>query len=36
VTGAAHRNPDGTVVPTPHVHEAGSRAVRTPTPDELP
>lgn len=36
VTGKAHRNPDGTVVPTPHVKEAGVKGVRPATPDELP
>lgn len=36
VTGKAHTNPDGTVVPTPHVKEAGTRGVRPARPDELP
>lgn len=36
VTGRAHRNPDGTIVPTPHVKEAGTRGVRPARPEELP
>ncbi|WP_394829802.1 polymorphic toxin type 24 domain-containing protein [Pendulispora albinea] len=36
VTGGAHRNPDGTVIDTPHVHEAGGRGVRPATPEEIP
>ena len=36
VTGKSHRNPDGTVVPTPHVKEAGSKGVRPARPEELP
>ena len=36
VTGRSHRNPDGTIVPTPHVREAGTRGVRPARPDELP
>jgi RHS repeat-associated protein len=35
VTGRAHRNPDGTLVRTPHVHEPGE-PVRPARPDELP
>lgn len=36
VTGKPHRNPDGEVVPTPHVKEAGKKGVRPATEDELP
>jgi RHS repeat-associated protein len=36
VTGRPHRNPDGTIVPTPHVKEAGAKGVRPATPEELP
>jgi RHS repeat-associated protein len=36
VSGKAHTNPDGTVVPAPHVKEAGKRKVRPARPDELP
>jgi RHS repeat-associated protein len=36
VTGKAHTNPDGTVVPTPHVKEAGTKGVHPANPDELP
>jgi RHS repeat-associated protein len=36
VTGSPHRNPDGTVVPTPHVKEAGTKGVRPAKPEELP
>jgi RHS repeat-associated protein len=35
-TGRPHRNPDGTVVPTPHVKEMGVKGVRAARPDELP
>ena len=35
-TGRPHRNPDGTVVPTPHVKEAGVKGVRPARPEELP
>jgi RHS repeat-associated protein len=35
VTGKAHRNPDGTTVPTPHVHEP-RMPVRPARPDEIP
>lgn len=36
VQGKAHTNPDGTVVPTPHVKEAGVKGVRPAKPEELP
>ena len=36
VTGRPHRNPDGTIVPTPHVKEAGTKGVRPAKPEELP
>jgi hypothetical protein len=36
VTGKAHRNPDGAIVPTPHVHEAGKKGARPATKEELP
>lgn len=36
ITGRAHRNPDGTIVPTPHVKEAGMKGVRPARQDELP
>ena len=36
LTGRAHTNPDGTSVPTPHVSEAGTSAVRPARLDELP
>ena len=36
VTGRPHRNPDGTIVPTPHTKVRGQRGVRPSTPDELP
>ncbi len=36
VTGKAHTNPDGAVVPTPHVKEAGVKEVRPALPDEPP
>jgi hypothetical protein len=36
VTGKSHTNPDGTNVPTPHVHEAGQKGVRPATPEDLP
>lgn len=36
VSGKAHTNPDGTVVQTPHVKEAGTKGVRPARPDELP
>jgi hypothetical protein len=36
VTGKGHRNPDGTKVETPHVHEAGVTGVRPARPEELP
>ena len=36
VSGKEHTNPDGTVVPTPHVEEAGKKGVRPAQPDELP
>jgi len=36
LTGRAHTNPDGSVVPTPHVHESGVRGARPATPDEMP
>ena len=35
-TGAPHRNPDGTVVPTPHVKEGTNRYVRPARNDEIP
>jgi hypothetical protein len=36
ITGKSHTNPDGEIVPTPHVNEAGIRGVRPANPDELP
>ncbi|MBK8214302.1 MAG: hypothetical protein IPK71_11190 [Myxococcales bacterium] len=36
VTGSPHRNPNGTQVPTPHVHESGTNGARPARPDELP
>jgi RHS repeat-associated protein len=36
VTGKSHTNPDGAVVPTPHVSEAGVKGVRPALPEELP
>ncbi|WP_414538761.1 RHS repeat-associated core domain-containing protein [Stenotrophomonas forensis] len=36
VTGKAHTNPDGSVVATPHVKEAGQKGVRPALPEELP
>jgi RHS repeat-associated protein len=36
VTGKAHTNPDGKVVPTPHVKEPGKPGVRPADPTELP
>jgi RHS repeat-associated protein len=36
ITGKSHTNPDGKIVPTPHVNEAGTRGVRPANPDELP
>jgi hypothetical protein len=36
VTGRSHRNPDGSIVPTPHVKEAGSKGVRPARQEELP
>jgi RHS repeat-associated protein len=36
LTGAPHRGPDGTKVPTPHVKEAGQKGVRPARPDEIP
>jgi hypothetical protein len=36
ITGRPHRNPDGTVVQTPHVKETGARGVRPANQDELP
>lgn len=36
VTGRTHRNPDGSIVPTPHVKEPGRPGVRPADPDELP
>jgi hypothetical protein len=36
VIGKSHRNPDGTLIPTPHVREPGLRGVRPASPEELP
>lgn len=36
VTGKPHTNRDGTSVPTPHVHEKGTKDVRPARPDEIP
>lgn len=36
VTSKSHTNPDGKVVPTPHVKEPGTPGVRPANPDELP
>lgn len=36
VSGKVHTNPDGTVVPTPHVKEAGTKGVRPAEPKDLP
>lgn len=36
IIGRSHRNPDGTVVPTPHVKEAWMKSVRPANKDELP
>jgi YD repeat-containing protein len=36
VTGRSHRNPDGTVISTPHVKEEGTKGVRPATRKELP
>ena len=36
ITGKAHTNTDGKKVPTPHVHEAGKKNVRSAQPEELP
>jgi RHS repeat-associated protein len=36
VTGKSHTNPDGKVIPTPHVKEPGTPGVRPANPNELP
>ncbi len=36
VTGSSHKAPDGTEVPTPHVHESGTKGVRPANSDEIP
>lgn len=36
VAGKAHANPDGSIVPTPHVKDAGQKGVRPALPEDLP